>query len=134
MKVVCLHCLTLADPICKCTNVGTIVDVDGSLNIYVEDIRTCRLANVSYDVYGAEASRDLLEAFDTQIYVDYTPLKATNINYQPYVPKNYYVRQTPDTYDRKLMAVLDRYKTTTAAVKRIGSTRAQPHKRITNDK
>ena len=122
MKVVCLQCLTLADPICKCSNVGALEDVDGSLNIYVEDIRTCRLANVSYDVYGHEASRELLEAFDTHIYVPYKKLKDSHINFQPYVKRNNYVRKTNRTYDKKLMAVLDRHKYTKAAERRFGTT------------
>ena len=129
MMVVCLKCLTLSDPLCSCGNVGTLIDRDGSLNIYVEDLRTARLANVFYDADHNEAYRELLEPFDTQVYVPYKEIRDTHLNFQPYTPKNNYIRQSPDTFDRKLMAVLNKYKHSMASPKRMGSTHQQPSKK-----
>ncbi len=125
IEVVCLQCLTLATPVCKCTNVASLYDVDGHINIYVEDIRTCRLAHVQRDNDHQEVYRELLQAFDTQIYVPYKDVRTSHLNFQPFVPKNTYVRKSPEP-DWVLMAALDRYEHSTATPLRMGSTYQQP--------
>jgi len=129
MEPICLLCMTPATPVCICTNVACISDVDGTLNIYVEDITSVRLAVVYRDHNGLEVYRDLQAPFDTATYINYKPVRDSHLNFQPYTPKNDYLRKTVDTYDRRLMAALDKYETATASPWRVGSTKNQPNKR-----
>jgi len=119
--------MTVCDPICQCGNAAAQHDTDGDLHIYVEQIATTRLANVHY-LHGIETYRELLPPFDTQIYVPYTKLANCHVNYQPYVPKNNYVRQSP-VPNKKLMKALDAYRHSIASPDRIGSTKQQPDRR-----
>jgi len=122
--VVCLQCLTLARPVCKCGNVGVLIDVDRSIHIYVDDIRTCRLADVV--IYeDQELDRQLLKPFEEALYVQYKPLTKQHLNFQPYSTYDYQ-RKQKDVYDKKLMAILDKYEHVTAAERRIGTTKQQP--------
>jgi len=129
MTLICLLCLTVCEPVCTCSNAAALKDSDETLNIYVEDIRTVRLAIVYRDPNGAELYRELQAPFDTATYVSYKPVKDSHLNFQPFSQKNDYVRKHEDTYDRRLMAALDKYRTSTASPWRVGSTKNQPNKR-----
>ena len=128
-EVICLLCMTTCVPICSCGNVATIRDPDGDLHIYVEQIKTTRLANIYY-LNGVETYRELLDPFDTALYVDYMPVKNSYLNFQPYTPKNNYVRRYHDKFDTRLINLLDKYKHTTASPNRIGSTKKQPKRKL----
>ena len=128
MTLICLMCLTTATPTCMCGNAATITDIDGHLHIYVEEIKSTRLANVYY-LNGVETYRELLQPFDTQMYVPYTALNSSYLNFQPYAKKNDHVRNSP-IGDKKLMDALLKYRHSTASHNRIGSTKKQPNRRL----
>jgi len=114
-EVICLKCLTVAKPLCDCGNVGVIRDRDNDINIYVENIKTCRLADTVY-VDGVEIHRELHEPFDTMMFVDYYPIRSTPLNFVDQAPKKV---KKPD----RLREALDNYSHTIAAEKRMGTTR-----------
>ncbi len=122
MSLICLLCYGIASPTCECGNCAALTDIDGTINIYVNDIRTTRLASVHY-LHGEEAHREYAQAFDTMTYIDYSHIRSTHLNFQPYTPKNDYVRTTIDTFDRKLMEYLDKYEHSRASEGRMGSTK-----------
>ena len=128
----CLLCMDILQDrtTCSCSNVGIILDEDGTYNIYVEDIRTVRLVNTYVDG-TIEVNRQVLPAFDLQPFIDYKPLKESHINFKEYTTS--YRNHKPTTeskYDTDLMAVLDKYQHHMAADNRIGSTRRVPKRRF----
>ena len=123
---VCLICMTTTfdRSTCSCGNVGCIKDIDGTLNIYVEDIRTCRLADVILDGNGVERYRDLKTAFELQPFIDYREVKSSVLNFKDYVPRNNYVRKSKKRkIDKALVKYLDRHEDVTAAEGRVGTTK-----------
>jgi len=121
-EVTCLKCLSVARPVCSCGNVAALRDRDDDINIYVDDIRTCRLADI-YKDGDTEVYRELHQPFDTMVYVNYSPIRNTSLNF---------VKMAPERRKRvysKLREALDNYKHVTAAKDRVGTTRKRMTRR-----
>jgi len=110
--IMCRVCFTMLhdNNLCACGNVGLLLDIDGHMHIYVNDIHTTQRALVFLDG-TQEVSRELLEPFVKALFAPYTIAKS---------PLNFVTKplgkthQRATQYDTSLMKAMNRHKYTTS--------------------
>jgi len=123
-SIICLKCYTIAGPLCKCGNDGALRDIDDHINVYVEDITTCRRVR-RYMHDGIEVYRELLSPYTDAVYVDYQKVRGTYIGFTP-IPLRHVPQEA--NFNKRLRNFLRVYSKRSASEGRVGTT-YQTHKR-----
>lgn len=102
----CLYCFDdlYTDRTCKCSSCGVLYDDEGTLNIYVEDIKTVHICTYHFNLSGALVYTELGDRSTSFLYCDYSSIKNTELTFvdKPTTKPSRY-----DGYDEILIKALD---------------------------
>jgi len=99
--------------VCRCTNVGILIDDESTLHIYVEDVLSVRLCTYTFNSTNKLVLQELGACSESLIFTDYSNIRNTTLTYKAKkIPKLKKTRY--QDYDESLVRALDKHKDTQA--------------------
>ena len=108
-SILCRKCFDIVNvhhTLCRCHNVGYLIDMDNHPRVYVDNILTTQRAIQYLDDDLKEITRELGATFNTAIFADYS-LATTPLNFTAIPPKKH---SPKSPYNKRLMKAFDLYK------------------------
>ncbi len=114
--IMCKYCYDVVHEqhsLCRCGNVGVLVDDDGHMHVYVEAIKSVQRVILYHIGDYKEIRRELLSPFDKAVYANYN-FYDDDILFKPYATSRDKPRTTSTEYDDRLVNALTQHFYTTS--------------------